>query len=68
MTKGRFGKDALWLLAGFVDDEDQHSDNAFNTELAEAGYKVVLTAADGYSVTIHSTDIIRTRITLWLIC
>lgn len=51
----------LWLLAGFVDDEDQHSDNAFNTELAEAAYKVVLTAADGYSVTIHSTDIIRNK-------
>ena len=51
----------LWLLAGFVDDEDQHSYEAFNTELAEAGYNIVLSAADGYSVTIHSTEIIRNR-------
>ncbi|MGB4377511.1 MAG: S-layer homology domain-containing protein [bacterium] len=49
----------LWLLAGFVDDEDLHSDNAFNDELARAGYQVVLTAADGYTVTIDSADIIR---------
>jgi DMSO/TMAO reductase YedYZ molybdopterin-dependent catalytic subunit len=51
----------LWLLVGFVDDEDQHSNNAFNSALAETGYNVVLTAADGYSVTISSTDIIRNK-------
>lgn len=49
----------LWFLAGFVDDADQHSDNAFNNDLANAGYQVVLTAEDGYSVTIDSQDIIR---------
>lgn len=49
----------LWFLAGFVDDADQHSDHAFNTELATAGYNVVITASDGYSVTIDSADIIR---------
>ncbi len=49
----------LWFLAGFVDDADQHSDNSFNDELALAGYNVVITAADGYSVTIASADIIR---------
>jgi len=49
----------LWFLAGFVDDADQHSDNAFNDALALAGYWVVITADDGYSVTIHSSDIIR---------
>ncbi len=49
----------LWFLAGFVDDADQHSDNAFNNDLALAGYNVVITAADGYSVTIDSADIIR---------
>jgi len=49
----------LWLLAGFVDDEDLHSNNAFNDQLARAGYQVVLTAADGYTVTIDSADIIR---------
>lgn len=51
----------LWLLAGFVDDEDQHTDNAFNDELAEAGYQIVITATDGYQVTIDSRDIIRSR-------
>ena len=49
----------LWFLAGFVDDADQHSYNAFNNELALAGYQVVITAADGHSVTIDSRDIIR---------
>lgn len=49
----------LWLLAGFVDDADQHSDNAFNNELATTGYQVVITAQDGYSVIINSADIIR---------
>jgi DMSO/TMAO reductase YedYZ molybdopterin-dependent catalytic subunit/frataxin-like iron-binding protein CyaY len=49
----------LWFLAGFVDDADMHSDHAFNNQLAEAGYQVVITAEDGYSVTIDSADIIR---------
>jgi len=49
----------LWFLAGFVDDADQHSDNAFNNQLAEAGYQVIITAGDGHSVTIDSADIIR---------
>ncbi len=49
----------LWFLVGFVDDADQHSDNAFNDALASAGYQVVITAADNYSVTIDSADIIR---------
>jgi PKD repeat protein len=49
----------LWFLAGFVDDADQHSDNAFNDDLANAGYQVVITAGDGASVTIDSKDIIR---------
>ncbi|TEB15757.1 Kappa-carrageenase precursor [Pelotomaculum sp. FP] len=49
----------LWFLAGFVDDADQHSDNAFNDALATAGYQVVITASDGDSVTINSADIIR---------
>lgn len=49
----------LWFLVGFVDDADQHSDNAFNDQLAMGGYQVVLTAADSYSVTIDSAGIIR---------
>ena len=49
----------LWFLVGFVDDADQHSNNAFNDALAESGYQVVITAGDGASVTIDSTNIIR---------
>jgi DMSO/TMAO reductase YedYZ molybdopterin-dependent catalytic subunit len=49
----------LWFLAGFVDDNDQHSNNAFNDKLAMDGYQVVITAGDGSSVTIDSMDIIR---------
>jgi DMSO/TMAO reductase YedYZ molybdopterin-dependent catalytic subunit len=49
----------LWFLVGFVDDADQHSNNAYNDALAESGYQVVITAEDGYSVTIDSTDLGR---------
>jgi len=49
----------LWFLAGFADDADQHSDNAFNDQLATAGYLVRISAADGYWVTVDSRDIIR---------
>jgi len=49
----------LWFLAGFVDDADQHSDNAFNDELATGGYQVVIAATDGHSVSIDSREIIR---------
>lgn len=49
----------LWFLVGFVDDADQHSNNAFNDTLAKTGYQVVITAADGHSVTIDSKDIDR---------
>jgi len=49
----------LWFLAGFVDDADQHSDNAFNNTLADSGYNVVLTARDGAQVFIDSRNIIR---------
>lgn len=59
-SKGRVWEGMpLWLLVGFVDDADQHSDKAFNDALAKAGYKVIITAADGYSVMIDSRDIIR---------
>jgi DMSO/TMAO reductase YedYZ molybdopterin-dependent catalytic subunit len=54
-----WGGMALWLLAGYVDDDDMHSDSAFNDELAEVGYWVVITNDDGNSVTINSTSIIR---------
>jgi DMSO/TMAO reductase YedYZ molybdopterin-dependent catalytic subunit len=51
----------LWFLAGFVDDADQHSDNAFNDALAQAGYRVVITASDGHSVTLRSQDVARSN-------
>jgi hypothetical protein len=49
----------LWFLCGFVDDLDQHSDHAFNDNLALAGYKVIVEARDGYVATISSENIIR---------
>ncbi len=49
----------LWFLAGFVDDEDQHSNDAFNDTLAAAGYDVIVTARDGHSTIIPSEQILR---------
>ena len=49
----------LWFLAGFIDDTDQHSGNAFNDKMAATGYNVVITSADGHSITISSKNIIR---------
>lgn len=49
----------LWLLAGRVDDEDVHSDEAYNDALADAGYEIDLVSVDGYTVTFNSKDITR---------
>jgi len=49
----------LWLLVGRVDDDNVHEDDAFNDDLAEAGYEVKVTAADGYSVSFDSAAIAR---------
>ena len=49
----------LWLLVGRVDDEDVHSDGAYNDELADAGYDIDVVAVDGYTVTFSSKDITR---------
>ena len=49
----------LWFLCGFVDDADQHSDNAYNETRALAGYQIVVSASDGYSATFDSRDTIR---------
>jgi DMSO/TMAO reductase YedYZ molybdopterin-dependent catalytic subunit len=49
----------LWLLAGRVDDDNVHEDDAFNDDLAGAGYEVTVTAADGYSVSFDSAAIAR---------
>ncbi|RZN15436.1 MAG: hypothetical protein EF812_02485 [Methanosarcinales archaeon] len=49
----------LWLLCGWVDDENSHSDGAYNDTLAAAGYNITIIASDGHSVTIDSRDTIR---------
>ena len=44
----------LWLFVGRVDDDFNHNPNeqgAFNDDLADAGYEVIVSAADGYSKT-----------------
>jgi DMSO/TMAO reductase YedYZ molybdopterin-dependent catalytic subunit len=47
----------LYLLVGQVDDEDSHSDYAYNETLADAGYTVDLVGSDGYTVTLDSVSI-----------
>jgi hypothetical protein len=49
----------LWRFVGFVDDDDQHSDTAFNDAYAAAGYDVKVIASDGYSKTFASADVAR---------
>lgn len=49
----------LWRFVGFVDDDDQHSENAFNDAYAAAGYDVKVIASDGYSKTFASADVAR---------
>lgn len=49
----------LWQLAGYVDDDNKHTDPAYREDLAEAGYTVEVIAADGYSVTFDSARLNR---------
>jgi hypothetical protein len=49
----------LWLLVGYVDDDNDHGPNAFNDNLAAQGYQVKVTAIDSYSYTFNSADIAR---------
>ena len=59
-SKGRVWEGMpLWFFAGFVDDADQHSKDAYNETKAQAGYNIVITGKDGYNTTISSKDIIR---------
>jgi DMSO/TMAO reductase YedYZ molybdopterin-dependent catalytic subunit len=47
----------LWLFVGRVDDDFKHNQNepgAFNDALADSGYEVIVSAADGYSKTFTS--------------
>ena len=59
-SKGRVWEGMpLWFFAGFVDDADQHSKDAYNETKAQAGYNILITGKDGYNTTISSKDIIR---------
>jgi len=49
----------LWRLCGWVDDDVQHGEGAFNDGLAADGYEIVVTAFDGYSKTFASADVAR---------
>jgi len=49
----------LWLLCGWMDDENSHSEGAYNDTLAAAGYNVTIIASDGHSVTLNSTIVAR---------
>lgn len=49
----------LWLMVGWVDDENKHEDKAFNDDLADAGYVVEVIAQDGYSATFDSARVKR---------
>jgi len=51
----------LYILVGGVDDEIKHEGPAFNETLAAAGYKVDVTAKDGYTVTFDSKRIVRNK-------
>jgi PKD repeat protein len=51
----------LWFLAGFVDDADQHSNNAYNEELAEAGYDIVVMGSGGFTKVFDSVPTIRSN-------
>ena len=51
----------LWVLCGWVDDENTHSEGAYNDTLAAAGYNITIIASDGYNVTIESGDTIRNQ-------
>ncbi|UUX93062.1 hypothetical protein [Methanoplanus endosymbiosus] len=44
----------LWLLCGFVDDDNPHTGKSYNETLAAEGYNIVITDSDGNSVTIDS--------------
>jgi hypothetical protein len=49
----------LWLLAGYVDDQNSHGSGAFNDDLAKSGYTVEVISKNGKSVTFTSQEIAR---------
>ncbi|MBN1632159.1 MAG: molybdopterin-dependent oxidoreductase [Thermoleophilia bacterium] len=44
----------LYLLVGRVDDDNVHEGPAYNRDMAEAGYQVRITSADGKSIEVSS--------------
>jgi len=46
----------LWLLVGFVDDENAHTGSSYAVELAEEGYDITVIGADGSETVISSID------------
>jgi hypothetical protein len=59
-SKGRVWEGMpLWFFVGFVDDQDQHSPDAYNETLARSGYNILITGKDDYVTTLYSADIIR---------
>jgi hypothetical protein len=51
----------LWFLAGFVDDMDQHSNNAYNQTLAQEGYDITIIGSGGFSKVFDSVPTIRSN-------
>jgi PKD repeat protein len=49
----------LWFLAGFVDDADQHSSNAYNDAKALAGYEIVVIGSGSYTKVFPSAPTVR---------
>ena len=47
----------LWLMCGWVDDNIKHGSGAFNDELAQKGYRVVIITADGQMAVFDSRKI-----------
>ena len=51
----------LWYLAGRMDDEIKHDGPAYNVDLASAGYLLQIVAADGYSTTLSSSQVMHNK-------
>ncbi len=46
----------LWILTGFVDDENSHVGKSYNGTLALEGYNITVVSEDGSDVVINSRD------------
>jgi len=49
----------LYLLAGRVDDETKHGDNAYNEQAADKGYEIHVVTADGTRIVLSSARVKR---------